>query len=590
MQHTVRTQRQYAGPSQPQESAQLMLGRYRVLSTNSSGGFGDVSICWDTRLQRRVAIKRMPLRMSSEYPSQASTIDEALAEARTSSLLAHPNIVRVYDFESDDTSSYLVMEYVDGLNLAELLSRVEGGVLTFDECAHLVDSLASALAYAHENRVLHLDIKPANIMIDRQGIVKLGDFGMASLASAAGYAGARGGTVGYMPPEQIEGDYVDERTDSFSLAVVTWQALMGSCPYAAKTPEESLKLIRRGPSPTLSRVEPELAGVVEQTLLRALDPSPQGRMSSIREFARDLVDALGDTMEGVESFRDLLNQAEENDNNLSQDGRRGSNLPLLVRLPWLGGLCTRLLAAVTAGWAAHLAIVHLMPDSRAALLFGTFGVAAASAAWPPLGGALGIAAFVASLFYPPSVLSLPLALVFGTCGFMWWLAVGRNSYLSGPALLLPSCLGSPLAGVGLSGFALEPLSAFCTGMGGWFLQLSFNLAIQNGFFAESIAKGLQQAAMSPSTWVLSIGCGLAALVCSLLARRRTVAGGIAGQVVALAILASSYAALAYMENDSIATALGKPALGIALSLGATLCVATILTGGGVQDQEGDDRP
>ena len=127
-------------------------------------------------------------------------------------------------------------------------------------------------------------------------------------------------------------------------------------------------------------------------------------------------------------------------------------------------------------------------------------------------------------------------------------------------------------------------------MGGWFLQLSFNLAIQNGFFAESIAKGLQQAAMSPSTWVLSIGCGLAALVCSLLARRRTVAGGIAGQVAALAILAGSYAALAYMENDSITTALGKPALGIALSLGATLCVATILTGGGVQDQEGDDRP
>ena len=590
MQHTTRTQRHTEGPSQPYDPAQLMLGRYRVLSTNSTGGFGDVSVCWDTRLQRRVAIKRMPLRMSSEYPSQASTIDEALAEARTSSLLAHPNIVRVYDFESDDICSYLVMEYVDGLNLAELLSRVEGGVLTFDECAHLVDSLASALAYAHENRVLHLDIKPANIMIDRQGVVKLGDFGMASLASAAGYAGARGGTVGYMPPEQIEGDYVDERTDVFSLAVVTWQALMGNCPYAANTPEESLRLIRRGPSPTLSRVEPELAGMVEQTLLRALDPSPQVRMSSIEEFARNLVGALGDTMEGVESFRDLLNQAEENDLAAATGGRRDANLPLLVRLPWLGGLCTRLLAAVTASWAARLAIVHLMPGSRPALLFGTFGVAAASAAWPPLGGALGITALVASLFYPPSVLSLPLALVLGVCGFMWWLAVGRNSYLSGTALLLPSCLASPFAGVGLSGFALEPLSAFATAMGGWLLQLTFGIAIDNGFFAESIARGLQDVVLDPQTWVMGVGCGLAALSCSLMARRRTVAWGITGQVASLVLLAGSCIALTYMENGNIGAALGKPALGIALSLSATLCVATILTGGGVQDQEGDDRP
>ena len=200
---------------------EILLERYRVLARRGTGGFGTVCTCWDTRLQRRVAIKRMPLLDSAENNNVfASTVDEALSEARTACLLAHPNIVTVHDFEIEDSYAYLVMEFVDGLNLAELLARVEGGFLTYSEAAHVVSSLSKALQYAHENGVLHLDIKPTNIMIDRQGTVKLADFGMATLASAAGYGGARGGTVGYMPPEQIEGMLVDERADIFSLAVV----------------------------------------------------------------------------------------------------------------------------------------------------------------------------------------------------------------------------------------------------------------------------------------------------------------------------------------------------------------------------------
>ena len=172
-------------PAQP--LSDVLLNRYRIMGSRGTGGFGTVLTCWDTRLQRRVAIKRMPLTGSRA----SSTVTEALAEARTSSMLAHPNIVTVFDFEVDSAYAYLVMEYVDGLNLAELLARVEGGTLTHDEAACLVQSVASALGYAHENGVLHMDIKPTNIMIDRTGTVKLCDFGMATLASAAGYGGAR---------------------------------------------------------------------------------------------------------------------------------------------------------------------------------------------------------------------------------------------------------------------------------------------------------------------------------------------------------------------------------------------------------------
>lgn len=588
MQQTTRMQ-PGAMSAYPQDSTQILLGRYRILETNTEGGFGTVSICWDARLQRRVAIKRMPLRLGANSPALASTVDEALAEARTSSMLAHPNIVRMYDFESDANYSYLVMEYVDGLNLADLLARVEGGVLTFDECAHLVDSVASALAFAHENGVLHLDIKPANIIIDRSGNIRLGDFGMASLASAAGYGGARGGTIGYMPPEQIEGDYVDERTDVFALAVVVWEALTGTCPYAANTPEESLKLIQHGPSPALSRIEPELAGVVEETLLRALDPSPAARMVSVESFARDIVQPLGDPMDGRESLQDLLTQTEESDDpDLSQDWNR-LHVPLYARFPWMGSVATRILAAATAGWAAFVAIPLLLPSVQDALLFGVLGVVVASLAWPPVGGALGITALVACISAFPSRLAFPLALLTGAAGLAWWIAVGRRYHLAGTALLLPSCLASPLAGASLCGFALGPFSAATTAVLGWLAWLMFGTGIEQGFDAQTLVNAVGDALVQPASWVVMSGCALSAILCSAITRRGGTASGIVGQVVGALVLGLVYYACVRMENGSIAASLDLRALGIAVSLGATLCIACILTGGYVQNLEGDDR-
>ena len=568
---------------------EVMLGRYRILETNETGGFGAVHVCWDSRLQRRVAIKRMPLRFDEDSPASASTVDEALAEARTSSLLAHPNIVRMYDFESDSRYSYLVMEYVDGLSLAEILSRVEGGVLTFDECAHLIDSVASALAYAHENGVLHLDIKPANILIDRSGTVKLGDFGMASLASAAGYGGAWGGTIGYMPPEQIEGDYVDERTDVFAFAVVVWEALTGTCPYAASTPEDSLRLMQRGPSPTLSRVEPALAGIVEETLLQALDPVPAARMATVETFARNIVRALGDTQDGKDSLEDLLTQTDENEEpNLADDWGR-LQVPLHKRFPWLGDLITRLLAAATAGWAAFVVLPLLFPGSTNALAFGVVGVAAASIAWPPLGGALGITALVAAICTQPSHIAVPLALLVGIEGIAWWILAGRRYKLGGVALLLPSCLGSPYAGVALAGYSMGACAAFFTGAASWLMWMLFHIGLEQGFEAESLAATAGSMLAMPTSWVTIGACGLAAMLCAVIGGRGGTVRGAVGQIMALLVLVGSLFACAHMENASIASSFDGPALGVALSLGATLCIVTILTGGSAYYLEGDER-
>ena len=563
---------------EPTPEADILLGRYRVLQTNNDGGFGLVSVCWDARLQRRVAIKRMPLVLDDGSPLQTSTIDEALAEARTSSMLAHPNIVTVFDFEVDAQYSYLVMEYVDGLNLAELLSRVEDGVLSFDECAHVVDSVASALAFAHENGVLHLDIKPANILIDRKGTVKLGDFGMATLASAAGYGGARGGTVGYMPPEQIEGEMVDERTDIFSLAVVVWESLTGSCPYASSDAEKSLDLIRRGPSPALSRVEPDLAGVVESTLLRALDPVPTARMASVELFARDLVEALGDAQEGTESLSDLLRQTDQNEEPHPLEDWSRIRVPLALQLPWLGGACTRLLAAGTTAWIAYQTIPYVLPNSTAALWFGTAGIAAACAAWPPLAGVMGVVAFVGAILAQPASMAFPLALTIAIIGLAWWALAGRRYDLAGPSLLLPTCIGQPLAGVGLAGFGLAPVAAFATGVLGWLFYAAFACAAKTEFFANLTVENLRATLLEPRSWILAVGCGLGALFCSALNARGKLSLCVLGQAIAVAMLFLSYAACAYVEKASIASTLDITALAVAVFLGATLCVASALRG------------
>ena len=337
----------------------VLLNRYRIINSCGTGGFGTVLTCWDTRLQRRVAIKRLPLSGSSA----ASTLSEALAEARTSSMLAHPNIVTVYDFEVEGPHAYLVMEYVDGLTLAELLSRVEGGTLTYDETACLVQSVASALGYAHENGVLHMDIKPTNIMVDRTGTVKLCDFGMATLASAAGFGGARGGTVGYMPPEQIEGDLVDERTDVFSLAVVVWQALLGSSPFAAPSAEKSLALIRKGPGKP-SKLDPNLGGIAEEALLGALAANPSARIPSVETLAKELVFALGDPAAGARSLCALVSQTPQNAESDPEDWE-GERLPLSVSHPWLPGVFARLVSAAAVLYLAWALAPSLVPGNQA---------------------------------------------------------------------------------------------------------------------------------------------------------------------------------------------------------------------------------
>lgn len=581
------TQAQPIRQTRPNE--QLLLGRYRVMSSCGTGGFGTVLTCWDTRLQRRVAIKRMPLAIRGVYSGGAATMSEALAEARTSSMLAHPNIVTMFDFENDHDYAYLVMEYVDGMTLTELLSRVEGGTLTADECAYMVRSLCDALAFAHENGVLHLDIKPSNIMFDRSGAVKLCDFGMATLASATGYGDARGGTIGYMPPEQIEGGLVDERSDVFALAVVAWYALTGDNPFAAGTAEESLAKIERGARRKPSKANPSLAGMAEEVLLQSVSASPSGRLPSVDAFSNELVFGLGDADEGASSIRGLLEQTtdDEGDGMAERDLRA---LPVAYRYPWLSGCVARMGAAAGSVLVAYQALPFALGDGPQTTLMGCALVAACAAAWTPLGSILAMAACVCALAngaQGATEVLLPTAL--GAATLAWWIAIGRSERLAATALLAPAVLVCPGAGAGLAAMALTPLRAAFTSVLAYLFALLFRACLASGFAAGPVAQDLLGQLVTTGTWVAIAGVAAAAGAAGAIDRwRGTVASGIAGQILGLVVLVAAQVVAVRVENGGIWAAPKWSAVAIEVLLTVLLCLATHLRGPRGEGEEVED--
>ena len=572
-----------ASLAQQQDYSDVLLNRYRIISSRGTGGFGTVLTCWDTRLQRRVAIKRLPLAGSGA----ASTLGEALAEARTSSMLGHPNIVTVFDFEVDGPYAYLVMEYVDGLTLAELLARVEGGTLTYDETACLVQSVASALGYAHENGVLHLDIKPTNIIIDHKGTIKLCDFGMATLASATGYGGARGGTVGYMPPEQIEGGIVDERTDIFSLAVVVWQALLGSSPFVAPTAERSLELIRKGPAKP-SKLDPNLGGIAEEALLGALAANPTERIPSVETLSKELVFALGDPLVGAESLKGLLSQAQETSEDTADDWI-GERLPLGISHPWVPKAFVRLLAAAVTGvvaWPLSPALFAAEPNLQ---LAAPIACAAAAAAWPPLGCALVATAFcVAVALKATTAAPLLLAIVLAATFVLWWATCGARSHLSTAAVLLPACLSSPVAGVAVAGTSAAPFAASVTALVSWFVGHIWPVAASAGFALDGIVESLLPAQNPLATLTALAGCVVSAAITSAITWWRTSTGyAVAGQAVGCAVLIVSQFVSARMENGGIWPDPSWANAGIEVVLSVLVCAACVLRGPRQEDPESE---
>jgi serine/threonine-protein kinase len=258
-----------------------VVGRYRILERVGLGGMATVYKGYDPTMDRYVAIK-IPREDLTRDPTFRARFTQ---EARTLARLEHPHILPVHDFGEDAGHFYLVMRFVDGSTLRDLMVKRR---LPLAQVLRLVGQVADALAYAHRNKVIHRDIKPSNILVDPDGSALLTDFGIAKLLEAAPHLTGTGeslGTPNYMSPEQVRGQPVDGRTDIYSLGVVLYEAATGRCPFVAETPLAVALMHVTDPLPLPRRVDPAVPDAVERIILQALAKDPAHRFQSAADFA-----------------------------------------------------------------------------------------------------------------------------------------------------------------------------------------------------------------------------------------------------------------------------------------------------------------
>ncbi len=277
-------------------AAGTRLGPYEVLSPIGAGGMGEVYRARDTRLGRDVAIKVLP----ADLAANEERLKRFEKEARSASALSHPNIVTVFDIGVTDGVSWMAMELVDGDNLRKILAA---GPLPLKKLLGIAGPMAEGLAKAHATGIVHRDLKPENVMVTRENIVKILDFGLAKLTSptgetgeatqsptvsAATEAGVVLGTVGYMSPEQALGQALDFRSDQFSFGAILYEMIAGRRAFARPSaPETMTAIIREEPEP-LSKAAPASPVPLRWIVERCLAKEREERYGSTKDLAYDL--------------------------------------------------------------------------------------------------------------------------------------------------------------------------------------------------------------------------------------------------------------------------------------------------------------
>src|SRR5437764_752893 len=262
---------------------QLLNGRYRLLRPLGTGGMASVYLAEDLRLGRRVAVKVLHPQFASDPPFVA----RFAYEARIAAGLAHPNIVQVYDVGHDGDRHYIVMEYVEGETLKDLITRQ--GALPVARALAIIDGVLAALELAHAHNLIHRDIKAQNILLTSGGDVKVTDFGIArelsgTAASTLTLAGMVLGTVHYFAPEQAQGRPAVPQSDVYAAGIVLYEMLTGTLPFDAENPlAVALQQINQAPTrPT--RLNAAIPPAVEAIVLKALAKNPAGRFAGAAEM------------------------------------------------------------------------------------------------------------------------------------------------------------------------------------------------------------------------------------------------------------------------------------------------------------------
>jgi serine/threonine protein kinase len=264
--------------------AGLNLGPYRILEQVGAGGMATVYKAYHAAMDRYVAIKVLPSHLARD-PGFRARFER---EARTIARLEHRYILPVHDVGEDNGVPYMVMRYVDSGDLSKLIAK---GSLTIPQAVQIVSEVAEALAYAHQQGIIHRDVKPANILIGRDGNPLLTDFGIAKIYEETLQLTEEGvmiGTPTYMAPEQLQGQPVDARSDIYALGVVLYQAVTGEPPFVAETPlAVALMHIHNSLRPP-RQINPAITESIERIILRALAKNPNDRFQTANEMAEAL--------------------------------------------------------------------------------------------------------------------------------------------------------------------------------------------------------------------------------------------------------------------------------------------------------------
>ena len=263
----------------------MLDNRYEILECIGNGGMAMVYKARDHRLNRLVAVKILKPELASDADFRRRFHDESQAVA----MLSHVNIVSVYDVSRSDGLDYIVMEMIDGLTLKQYMQR-RGTPLNWREALHFIAQIMRALSHAHSRGIIHRDIKPQNIMVLRDGSVKVTDFGIAQLTSAAQNTLTQEaiGSVHYISPEQAKGSHVDCRTDIYSAGVVLYEMLTGRLPFESDTPVGvAIQHINAIPVPPRS-LNPDVPETLEEITMKAMAPSLSQRYGSADEMLEDL--------------------------------------------------------------------------------------------------------------------------------------------------------------------------------------------------------------------------------------------------------------------------------------------------------------
>lgn len=272
------------------EKGQKINDRYEVIKSIGEGGMANVYLAYDTILDRRVAVKVL----RGDLSNDEKFVRRFQREALSASSLSHPNIVEMYDVGEDNGIYYIVMEYIEGVTLKQLIKK--RGALTLSEAIDIMLQITDGISQAHDSYIIHRDLKPQNIMIKEDGTIKITDFGIAMALNSTQLTQTNSvmGSVHYLPPEQASGKGSTIRSDIYSMGILFYEILTGSLPFKGDNAVEIALKQMRDEIPSVRKKNPAIPQSVENVIIKATAKNPKNRYSDAKEMHADLLTVLND--------------------------------------------------------------------------------------------------------------------------------------------------------------------------------------------------------------------------------------------------------------------------------------------------------